>query len=231
MATLIREIPQHDRPRERLERHGAQALTEAELLAILLRTGSRGVSAVQLGEELLRKFGSLEELGKRSVNEIASVHGMGKAKAILLKAAFALHERVADHKIHNQPLETADHIHRWISEKVRFLNVEVLYGLALDSKLRLIRHYEISSGLLNQTLAHAREAFREAIAVSAAHLVLVHNHPSGDPKPSPDDIRVTRDLVEAGKLIGIPLIDHLIIGSPSGPNPSGYVSLKKMGII
>jgi DNA repair protein RadC len=231
MATLIREIPQHDRPRERLERHGAQALTDAELLAVLLRTGSRGVSAVQLGEELLRRFGGLDELGKRSVSEIASVHGMGKAKAVLLKAAFALHERVTDHKIHNQPLDTSDHIHQWISQKVRFLNVEVLYGLALDSKLRLISYYEISSGLLNQTLVHAREAFREAIAVSAAHLVLVHNHPSGDPKPSPDDIRVTRDLVEAGKLIGIPIIDHLIIGSPSVTHPSGYVSLKKMGII
>lgn len=231
MASLIREIPQHDRPRERLERQGAQALTEAELLAILLRTGSRGISAVQLGEELLRRFGSLEELGKRSVSEIASVHGMGKAKAILLKAAFALHERVADHKIQNQPLDSSDQIYRWISHKVRFLSVEVLYGLALDSKLRLISHYEISSGLLNQTLVHAREVFREAIAVSAAHLVLVHNHPSGDPQPSPDDIRVTRDLLEAGKLIGIPLIDHLIIGSPSAANPSGYVSLKKMGIL
>jgi DNA repair protein RadC len=118
-----------------------------------------------------------------------------------------------------------------MAERVRFLNVEVLYGLALDSKLRLVWCYEVTRGLLNQTLVHAREIFREAISASAAHLVLVHNHPSGDPKPSTDDIRVTRELTQAGKLLGIPVLDHVIIGKPSDTNRRGYVSLKEMGVM
>jgi DNA repair protein RadC len=231
MRSLIREIPEHDRPRERLERLGAENLTDAELLAVLLRTGRKGVSAVELGDSLLKRFGNLEEIGRRTVSEIASVSGLGPAKATLLKAAFGLHERVQRQTMQHQPLDNPAQIYKLMGERVRFLTVEVLYGLALDSKLRLVRCYEVTSGLLNQTLVHAREVFREAIAASAAHLVLVHNHPSGDPKPSPDDLRSTKELVQAGKIVGIPLLDHVIIGRSSEMNPSGFVSLKQMGII
>ncbi len=230
-GSLIREIPEHDRPRERLARLGSASLTDAELLAILLRTGRKGVSAVRLGDLLLQRFGNLEELGKCTVSEISTMKGIGKAKAVFLKAAFAIHERVNTQSIQRHPLDTPERIYQYMAERVRYLNVEVLYGLALDTKLRLIRCYEVSSGLLSQTLIHAREVYREAISSSAAHVVLVHNHPSGDPKPSPDDIRTTREMVQAGKIVGIPLLDHVIIGFPSEHNPHGHISLKQMGMI
>jgi len=230
-GSLIREIPEQDRPRERLERLGATSLTNAELLAILLRTGIKGISAVQLAESLIRRFGSLEALARRSVAEIAAVSGVGRTKAITLKAAFAIHERVSGAEWEKPLLKTPKAIYELMSERVRFLDVEILYGLALDSKLKLIRLYEISTGLLNQTLVHPREAFREAIASSAAHLVLVHNHPSGDPKPSADDVRATKDLARAGEILGIELIDHVVVGKPSAANPQGFVSLKEMGVL
>lgn len=231
MSGLIRELPPHDRPRERLERLGAGSLTDSELLAVLLRTGCKGVSAVELGRRILVKFGTLEQLGKATVSEIATIPGVGKSKAVLLKAAFEITDRVSKTKLDQEPMDTPDRIYAYMSEKVRFSSVEVLYGLALDSKLRLIRAYEISSGLLNQTLVHAREAYREAIAASAAHLVIVHNHPSGDPKPSPDDIRATKELQQAGRIIGIPLLDHVILGKVSNSNPRGFISLKESGFL
>ncbi len=230
-GSLIREIPEHDRPRERLDRLGADSLTDAELLAILIRTGRKGVSAVQLAESLIRQFGSLEGVARKSISEIAAVSGMGRTKAVTLKAAFAIHERVQRKDLTDRPLKTPRDIYERMAEQVRFLDVEVLYGLALDSKLKLIRSYVITRGLLNQTLVHPREVFREAIASSAAHLVLVHNHPSGDPRPSMDDIRATKDLVRAGEVLGIELIDHVVVGKPSAAYPTGFVSLKEMGVM
>lgn len=230
-SQLIREIPEHDRPRERLERLGPESLTDAELLAVLLRTGRRGMSAVQLGETLIRRFDGLDQLARQSVAEIAKVNGIGRAKATLLKAAFALHERAYGRPLERQPLDHPGRIHALMAERLHPLNVEVLYGLALDSKLRLVRSYQISSGLLNQTLVHAREAYRGAIAASAAHLVLVHNHPSGDPNPSADDIRITRQMLRVGEVVGIPIIDHVIIGRTSSQHPNGYVSLKQTGVV
>ena len=228
-GSLICEIPVHERPRERLERLGAESLKDAELLAILLRTGRRGMSSVELGEVLLKRFGNLKELGSRSVAEIARVAGIGKAKAVTLKAAFALQQRVA-RGTEQMQLDHPAQIYEYMIEQVRFLKAEVLFGLALDSKLRLIHCYEITRGLLNQTLVHAREVFREAISSSAAHLILVHNHPSGDPTPSSDDIRSTREVLQAGKVLGIPLLDHVIVGRTCSSNHRGYVSLKEMGI-
>lgn len=228
---LIREIPEHDRPRERMARLGPAGLTDAELLAILIRTGKRGMSAVQLGDALIRRFGSLEELARRSISEIAGVPGVGRVKAGLLKAAFALHERVQAGVRERAALDTPAKIYDYMFEKVRFLNVEVLYGLSLNAKLKLIRCEEISRGLLNQTLVHAREVYREAIASSAAHLLLVHNHPSGDPSPSSDDIQATKQLADAGRILGIPLVDHVIIGRPHANFPNGYASLRQLGWI
>jgi len=230
-GNLIREMPEQDRPRERLERLGADALTDAELLAVLLRTGRKGMSAIELGQAMINEFGSLEQLARQSVTEIARVNGIGKAKAVLLKAAFALHERAHRHEREGQPLDHPERIHALMNEKVRDLTVEVLYGLALDSKLRLIRYYPITTGLLNQTLVHAREAFREAISAAAAHLALVHNHPSGDPTPSSEDVRITRQMLKAGEVLDIPLLDHVIIGRPSAKNAKGYLSLKQTGVV
>jgi DNA repair protein RadC len=231
MASLIREIPERDRPRERLLRLGEESLTDAEILAILLRTGRKGVSALMMGELLLKQFGSLENLARQSVSEISKVSGVGRTKAGLLKAAFDLHRRIQAQQRERPCLDHPSKVHELLFPEMCFHNVEVLMALALDSKLRLVRRFEISRGLLNQTLVHAREVFREAIAVSAAHVVLAHNHPSGDPRPSPDDIRATRELSRAGELLGIPLVDHVIIGRPSVSNPQGYVSLKELGVL
>ncbi|MBI4024942.1 MAG: DNA repair protein RadC [Verrucomicrobia bacterium] len=228
---LLREIPEDNRPRERLERFGSAALTDAELLAILLRTGLKGLSVVQLGEKLLKHYGGLESLMRCSVREMSRIPGIGNAKATALRAAFDLHERISSRKMLNRPLDNPKQIYELMAERVRFLNVEVLFGLALDSKLRLLRCYEVTSGLTNQTLAHPREVFREAIAASAVHLVLVHNHPSGDPKPSPDDIRTTREMKRAGEVLGVPLLDHVIIGRPSVARSDSFISLKQMGIL
>lgn len=230
-GTLIREIPEHDRPQERLERLGPQSLTDAELLAVILRTGRRGVSVVQLGENLLQHFGGLSELTRRSVAELSQVGGVGRVKACMLKAAFDLHERVSARAAEEVPMDTPSRIRDLLMERTRPLTVEVLFGLALDSKMRLLRCYEITRGLLNQTLVHAREVYREAIASSAGHLVLAHNHPSGDPTPSQEDVKATRDMVNAGRLLGIPLVDHVIIGRPSPTHPRGYVSLKECGVL
>lgn len=228
---LIREIPVEDRPRERLERLGAENLSDAEILAVLLRTGRQGMSVMALAESLLKRFGSLAAVGKQTVQELAAVDGLGHAKAVTLHAAFEVHRRVVLRGLEEKPLSGPAEIYRLMEQRTRSLSVEVLFGLALDSKLRLIRCYPVTTGLVNQTLAHPREVFREAIAASSAHLALVHNHPSGDPKPSADDIRTTREMMKAGQVLGIPLIDHVIIGIPSPANPSGYISLKEMGII
>ncbi len=231
VGNLIREIPLHDRPRERLERLGTRSLTDAELLAILLRTGRKGMSAVQLGESLLKEFSSLEKLAHCTIFELMRVNGIGKAKAILLRAAFDMYERVNFRFVQGLLMDNPDQIYKLMAERLRFLKVEVLYGLALDSKLRLILSYEITSGLLNQTLVHTREAFRQAISASAAYLALVHNHPSGDPQPSPDDIRTTQEMFKAGEILGISLLDHVIIGKPTDSQSKGYVSLKQIGVI
>ena len=228
---LIREIPVEDRPRERLERVGAENLSDAEILAILLRTGKKGMSAVALAESLLQHFGSLGAVGKQTVAELAVVDGLGHTKAITLHAAFEVHRRVVLRGLKEMPLKGPREIYDCMLEHTLDETVEILFGLALDSKLKLLRLYKISTGLVNQTLAHPRETFREAIAASAVHLVLAHNHPSGDPKPSADDIRTTREMVKAGQVLGIPVIDHVIIGKRSEANPAGYVSLKEMGII
>ncbi len=230
-ARLIRETPLEERPREKFGRHGSNACSDAELLAILLRTGSEGRSVVQMAQELLDLHGGLVNLARCDPRDLMKIKGIKRDKAVTLQAALKIHERIVNQQMQSQPLDAPERIHQFMEARVMGLNVEVLFGLALDSKLRLIRCYEISRGLLNQTLAHAREAFREAITCSAAHLVLVHNHPSGDPHPSADDLRTTREMAQAGKLLGIPLLDHVILGRPSESCPKGYVSLKQMGVL
>ncbi|MDD2710463.1 MAG: JAB domain-containing protein [Verrucomicrobiae bacterium] len=175
----IRELPFHDQPRERLERLGATSLTDAELLAVLLG-GGNSRPALDMAHDLLKYWGGLEQLARQSVAEIAKISGIGRCKAMILKAAFSLQERLQRPDSGRCLLNHPASIYELMKGRMALLEVEVLYGLALDAKLRLIRAYPISTGLVNQTLVHAREAYREAISVSASHLALVHNHPSGD---------------------------------------------------
>ena len=229
-SLLIREMPEHERPRERLVEHGAEALRNAELIAILLRTGMKGVSAIQIAEQLLHKFATLDGLARASLEELSQVKGIGRDKAIALKSAFTLAQRMAKEMRGEAPLlETPEQVANLLREENRFLEVETFQALLLNVRRRLIRIEKISDGTLDSLLVHPREVFRAAIAANASAVVLVHNHPSGDPTPSEADIKATRDLIRAGQLLKIDVIDHVILGRATEDRPKDYASLKELG--
>ncbi|HEV8538755.1 MAG TPA: DNA repair protein RadC [Bacteroidota bacterium] len=214
--TTIPEWPVDDRPREKLINHGSESLSDAELLAILLRTGAGKVTAVDLAKLLLRDFQSLERLATRSIQDLKQYHGLGQAKALTLIAAFEIGRRNASfRRTEKLQIRSPEDVVRRFQPLMRDLQHEVFMVLLLDSANHLIRDVEVSSGILNSSLVHPREVFRSAIAEPAASVILLHNHPSGNPEPSSEDLQVTRQLVEAGKIVGIPVTDHLIITTTS----------------
>lgn len=229
-AVRIREIPQSDRPREKLAARGPSSLTDAELLAIFLRTGMKGKSAISMAAELLRKKGSLLALSRCSASELtdAQVSGLGPAKAAELSAAFELGRRLARSGQERPVLDSAEAIFAAFGAEMQAMNKEVLKVLLLDTKLRLLRAEDVALGSLNECIAHPREVFRPAIVHSAYALVVLHNHPSGDPTPSRADHQLTRQLGEAARLLQINLLDHIILGTPEGGrNP--YFSFREAG--
>jgi DNA repair protein RadC len=229
---LIHEMPAEERPRERLKKRGAAAVSEAELIAILLRTGLKGVSAVQLAQQLLVKFVSLDQLARAPLELIAKTKGVGETKAIQLKAAFELARRLADHARDQQPIITtpADAAD-CVREHLRVLDREEFQVLLLNTKNALIKRSEVSRGSLNASIVEPREVFKDAIAASAASMILVHNHPSGDPTPSSEDVAVTKRLVKAGELLNITVLDHIILGQKTNQRAQDYVSLKELGLM
>lgn len=227
---LIREMPTEERPRERLIERGADALRNAELIAILLHTGLKGVSAVQVAEQLLSRFSTLDNLSRASISELRQIKGIGRDKAIALQSAFTLARRMAQEIRREQPiLETPEQIAELLREETRVLEVECFHVLLLNTRRRLIRDERISQGTLDSTLVHPREVFKHAITSNASAVVLVHNHPSGDPTPSEADIKVTRDLIRAGRLLKIDVMDHVILGKRSEERPKDFVSLRELG--
>ena len=226
----IHELPEGDRPREKLARLGAGALSEAELIAILLRVGMKGVNAVELARQLLVKYGSLAALARCSVAEIAKVKGVGTAKAVQLAAAFGLGQRLAFETISAQPIDRPDLIHQLLGAEMRTLDRESLRILLLNAKLHLIRVEQISLGSLNETSAHPREILRPVLIHAAFAFAIVHNHPSGDPTPSDADRRLTRRLSEASVLLQIRFTDHVIIGAPQ-PGRLPYFSFAEAGLM
>jgi DNA repair protein RadC len=227
---LIREMPEHERPRERLVEKGAEALRNAELIAILLRTGMKGVSAIQIAEQLLHKFGTLDNLARASLKDLAQVKGVGRDKAIALKSAFTLAQRMAKEMRGEAPmLDTPERIADLLREENRVLEVETFQSVLLNTRRRLIRIERLSQGTLDTILVHPREVFRGAIAANAAAIVIVHNHPSGDPTPSESDIKATRDLIRAGQLLKIDVLDHIILGRATAERPKDYASLRELG--
>ena len=227
---LIREMPEHERPRERLVLKGADALRDAELIAILLRTGMKGVSAIQIAEQLLQKFGTLDRLARASLEELAQVKGVGRDKAIGLKGAFTLARRMAS-QLHAEPplVDTAERVADLLREENRLYEVETFQSVLLNTRRRLIRVERLSQGTLDTILVNPREVFFPAICRRAAAIALVHNHPSGDPSPSEADIRVTRDLIRAGQLLKIEVLDHIILGRSTEERPKDYSSLRELG--
>ena len=226
----LKDQPASERPRERLVERGPDALTHAELIAILLRTGLKGANVVRVGENLLRKFGSLNGLALASVDELKQISGVGPDKAATLVAAFALARRMEQERLAESPvLDNPVTVVQFMRETNRLLNVESFQVLLLNVRKKLIRSEEISQGLLDTILVHPREVFRAAIAANAAGVVLIHNHPSGDPAPSEADIKVTRDLIRAGQLLKIEVVDHVIIGRATPDRAKDWSSLRELG--
>ncbi len=226
----LKDQPASERPRERLAELGPDALSHAELIGILLRTGLKGANAVEVGGQLLNKFGTLQALARTSVDDLRSVKGIGRDKAVTLVAAFALARKMAADLQRESPvLETPEAIVNLLREDNRVRQVETFQVILLNTRRRLIRIEPISQGTLDTILVHPREVFRPAIAAGAAAIILAHNHPSGDPTPSEADIKVTRDLIRAGQLLKIEVLDHVILGRATQERPKDYTSLRELG--
>lgn len=226
----LKDQPASERPRERLVARGPDALTQAELIAILLRTGLKGANVVQVGQNLLQRFGSLNALALAPIDELRRVPGVGRDKAATLVAAFALARRMERERLEESPvLDDPPTVVSYLRETNRLKNVESFQALLLNARKKLIRAEEVSNGLVDTVLVHPREVFRAAIAANAAAVVLVHNHPSGDPAPSDADIKTTRDLIRAGHLLKIEVVDHIIIGRASTERDKDYASMKELG--
>ena len=225
--TRIKDFPEDERLLERLRKYGPQVLKPSELIAIIIRTGTGQASAVQVGEQLLQKYdGNLRRLANDNETRIAEcIKGLGTVKAAQLVAAFELGRRMAAFLETKPQISAPADVARLMMPSLRDLQKEVLYVLCLDTKNNVVKQRRIFEGSLNASIIHPREVFRFAIEEAAASIILVHNHPSGDPHPSKEDVRATKQLIEAGNYIQIPVLDHVIIGDGL------YISLKEEGLI
>jgi DNA repair protein RadC len=229
-SLTIHELPDQDKPREKLLRRGADSLTDAEILAILLRTGIPGCNAIDLAQKLLQSYGTLSLLARCTVAELSNFKGIGAAKALQLVAAFGLGARLSAEQTFSEPLNQPESVYRLLGAEMRLLDRESLRAVLLDTRFRLIAIREISKGTVNESLAHPREIFKPAITHSAYAFLLVHNHPSGAPAPSDADLRLTRRIAECARMLQVQFVDHLIVGSPQDGR-SGYFSFKEAGIL
>ena len=222
----IREIPSDERPRERLLQYGADSLSTAELLAILLRTGTEKYSAIGLGNHLMSHFGGLRGVASMTISEMSQVHGIGPAKAAQIKAAIEFGRRLVAASPEERPrIRSPQDVYNLLGPSLRDERKEHFVALLLDTKGGVFRNTTISIGDLSSSLVHPREVFTEAVRHSAASIIVAHNHPSGDPAPSPEDAAVTRRLCEAGQLLGIEVLDHVVLGD------SRWVSLREKGLL
>lgn len=230
MSIRIKDLPDSERPRERLVELGADALRSSELIAIILRTGMKGFSAIHIAEQLLQKFGTLDSLSRASLGELQKIKGIGRDKAIALKSAFTLARRMAMELRSESPvLDNPETVAEMFREENRVYEVERFQVLLLNARRKLIRIEHISQGTIDTILVHPREVFKSAIAANASAILLLHNHPSGDPTPSDSDVKVTRDLIRAGQLLKIEVIDHVILGRRTPERTKDYASLKELG--
>ena len=222
----IHDLPLSERPRERLQRLGVEALSVQEILALILGRGISGESVMVTTQRLLSQFGNLKGIAGASLEEMSQVRGIGPAKASQIKASFELANRVeSDTGRGDKPVvKTPDDVAALMQARLKGKKKEYFLALLLDTRSQLIRAAQISIGSLDSSIVHPREVFKEAVAASAASVIFVHNHPSGNPEASEDDIKLTQRLTEAGEIMGIDVLDHVIIGDKS------YLSLKREGL-
>ena len=221
----ITDLQETERPRERLAELGPQVLTNAELLAILLRVGVQGENAVQVGQRLLQDLGGLHGLHKASFEAVCAQHGIGFAKAAQIKAAIELGRRLksaerADRPVIHSPRDAAD----LVMYEMSALSQEELWVMQLDTRNQLLYTEHLYKGSLNASMVRVGELFRKALQMNAASILLIHNHPSGDPSPSPEDVNLTRAAVQAGKLLDVEVLDHLVVGQ------GRFVSMKEKSL-
>jgi DNA repair protein RadC len=223
---LIRDFPKQERPRERLISEGPERLSNQELLAIILRTGTKNQSVLQLSYQILHHFEGLRMLQDATIDELISLKGIGITKAVQIRASLELGKRIGKlHVPERYVIRSPEDAAQYVMDDMRFLSQEHFVCLYLNTKNQVLSRHTVFIGSLNASIVHPREVFKEAFRRSAASIVCLHNHPSGDPSPSREDIDVTKRLVEAGKVIGIELLDHVIIGDQK------YISLKEKGYV
>lgn len=226
----LRDMNEKDLPRERLLREGRAALTDEELIAIFLRTGIHGCNVLEVAGKLKRAAGSLSALGRWDAAEIMeSVKGIGPAKAATLAAVFELGQRAVKEQLVQKEIFTAQQVYDLLAGELRFESVENLVVLLLDTHRRLLRRVNLGRGTLTNVMTHPRNIFREAVIRHAAGFIIVHNHPSGRPVPSKADDKLTESIAAAAKIMCIPLVDHVIIGSPSEGQELPYYSYRDHG--
>jgi DNA repair protein RadC len=219
---LIRELPAQERPRERLKKYGAASLSNAELLAIILRTGAASESVLNLSAKLLARFGGLNGLAKAGFGELCSERGLGEAKASQLKASLELGRRLLSTQPGERPLvRSPEDIANLLQAEMALLEQEELRVVLLNSKNQVLSIPQLYKGSVNTSQVRVSELFRDAVRENCPALIVVHNHPSGDPTPSPEDIQITEQMVNSGKLLDIEVLDHIIIGQ------QGCISLKE----
>ena len=213
----VKELPPDDRPREKLLLKGAQNLSDAELIAILLRTGKQGKSVIEIARELISNEGNLSMIASKTVDSLQRVSGIGKDKAATLAAAFELSRRILSQSkwLSNKKVTSPQEIADIFIPILRDENKEKFIVVCLNSANKIIKYETISIGNLNSSIVHPREIFKVAIDSSSASIILIHNHPSGNPEPSNEDVSITKKIVESGKIMDIPVFDHLIIAGES----------------
>ncbi len=229
----IHDLPEEERPREKLARHGAQALSEAELLAIFFRIGCQGMNAIEMSRALLEKYGSLHALSRVRVDELAKGNkGIGPAKAAELAAVFEMGNRLAKERLRDTPLGDPESIYEFMAPEMQRLPTESLRVLLLNTRLRLVKVVTVSTGSVGETIAHPREILHPVLVNQCHGFALVHNHPSGDPEPSAADRHLTRRVKECAELMRLQMVDHLIIGHPSAhADATGYFSFQEHGML
>ena len=221
----ILDMQKEDRPRERLVKKGPASLSDSELLAIILRTGSRKENVLNLSQRILNQY-NFKQLSRINLTQLMKVHGIKESKAAQISACFEIARRLESRTEEIKPkINSPEDVYRLIYPRLREEKKEIFIEICLDTKNQVIKEETISIGSLNANVVHPREVFRTALAESAAHIIVAHNHPSGDPAPSREDIEITRKLVETGSIMGITVLDHVIIGD------GRHFSMKEAGHI